>query len=193
MKIFMGIDPGQDGAVAVINEKGKILKIYFRFYIDIGKRKRVAKGKQKGEMKTYANKIHNERKIMDSVNAVSNYCSGRNYELKACLEKQQAMKIAGISQGISSAFKTGSGYGLWRMALMCAAIPYENPMPRSWQKDFFQGVGGLDTKEKSVIVAERLFPNDCKRFIPTKRSRKANHNITDAVLMAEWLRRKENG
>jgi hypothetical protein len=50
------------------------------------------------------------------------------------------------------------------------------------------GTPGEDTKQRSVIAAQRLFPN--VSLLPTPRCKKPSDGIADALLIAEWGRRK---
>lgn len=80
-------------------------------------------------------------------------------------------------QGVSSSFTFGMGYGALRMALVASEIPFEAITPQAWQK----GLGCLTGGDKNVSKerAQNLFPKI-----------KVTHAIADALLIAEWCRRK---
>jgi hypothetical protein len=83
-------------------------------------------------------------------------------------------------QGVSSTFKFGMGYGALRMAVRASGIPFEGITPQKWQK----GLGCLTGGEKNVSKerAQNLFPH-----------LKIIHATADAILIAEYLRRRETG
>lgn len=80
-------------------------------------------------------------------------------------------------QGVSSTFTFGRGYGALRMAIIAAGIPLREVQPRAWQKALGCLTGG--DKNVSKRMAQQLFP-----------TLKINHCISDALLIAEWLRRQ---
>lgn len=79
--------------------------------------------------------------------------------------------------GVKSAFTFGQGYGRLEMALTAAGIPFERVRPQEWQK----AMGCLSKGDKNVTKrkAQELFP-----------SLKITHATADALLIAEYLRRK---
>jgi len=102
-------------------------------------------------------------------------------ETRAFMEKAQAMP----KQGVSSMFNYGTGYGIWIGILAALGIPYELVTPRRWKKDMLADLPGDDQKARSVIAANRLFPH-C-------RYKKKDHNKAEALLIAEWGRRRIGG
>ena len=99
---------------------------------------------------------------------------------KCCIEKVSAMP----KQGVSSTFSFGVNYGWLRGTLDLGEISYQEVRPQVWKKEF-----GLNSdKAKSIEVCRRLFPSvDLKR---TQRCRNQDNNFAEAVLMAEFARRK---
>lgn len=79
--------------------------------------------------------------------------------------------------GVKSAFTFGQGYGRLEMALTAAGIPFERVRPQEWQKS----MGCMSKGDKNVTKrkAQELFP-----------SLKITHATADALLIAEYLRRK---
>lgn len=90
-------------------------------------------------------------------------------------------------QGVASTFKFGWGYGGLRMALIAASIPFEDVIPRTWQKAF-----GTSPKKRTETKtqwknrlkakAQQLFPGVAVTL-----------ETADAVLIAEFCRRKNLG
>lgn len=99
----------------------------------------------------------------------------------ACVEKVGAMP----GQGTVSMFSFGQSFGFILGVLTAFGIPYQLVPPRKWKAEY----GLLNTqKQASVDVAKRLFPE--VSFLPTERCRKESDGMSDAVLMAEYARRK---
>jgi hypothetical protein len=92
------------------------------------------------------------------------------------LEKVHAMP----RQGVSSTFTFGMGYGFLRGVLVTAKIRFEDVTPQKWQKK----LGCLSKGNKNVTKqkAQQLFPDI-----------KVTHAIADAMLIAEYARRTEQG
>jgi crossover junction endodeoxyribonuclease RuvC len=101
--------------------------------------------------------------------------------LVACVEKVGAMP----GQGVTSMFSFGQSFGFILGVLTAFGIPYQLVPPRKWKAEY----GLLNTqKQASVDVAKRLFPE--VSLLPTERCRKESDGMSDAVLMAEYARRK---
>ena len=83
-------------------------------------------------------------------------------------------------QGVASSFKFGVSYGLLRMALIASGIPWEEITPNQWQK----ALGCLSRGDKNTTKArsQQLFPRI-----------KVTHAVADALLLAEFCRRKKTG
>lgn len=155
-KAFLGIDPGLNGAIAVITEDNDL-------FCEI-----TPTMKAKGAKTQYL--------VTEMVKIIDYY--RRKYELSACIEKSQAMPL----QGLSSTFKTGYGGGLWEGIIATFMIQYVIVAPRRWQKAVFTDVNTKDTKQASAIMAQRNFPNyDFKR---TERCKKIHDGMTDATNIA---------
>ena len=101
-------------------------------------------------------------------------------EAVCCLEHVGAMP----GQGVTSMFSFGENFGYIKGLLSAYGIPYQLVRPRIWKKEF--GVTG--DKNTSVEVCKRLFPDVSLRT--SDRSRKDNVNLAEAMLMAEYARRR---
>jgi len=78
-------------------------------------------------------------------------------------------------------------YGLMIGVIKRSKIKYIELDNKTWQKEF--GIKG-DTKAQSISICEALFPTLELRFERQKANTK-NNNISDAVLIAEYVRRKK--
>lgn len=144
--IYIGIDPGKKGAMAVIFDGVDEIMLV----------------------------PHDERKY---INVLCNL-SGRN--VKTCLEHVGAMP----GQGVTSMFNFGQNFGYINGLLEAFQIPYELVRPQKWKKEF--SITG--DKNGSVEVCKRLFPGVSLRR--TERCRKDDDGLAEALLMAEYARRR---
>lgn len=100
--------------------------------------------------------------------------------LRCCLEKVHAMP----KQGVASTFSFGESYGWLKGILDANSVSYQEIPPERWKKEF-----GLNTdKKKSIEVCRQLFPEADLR--PNERSRVGSDGMAEALLMAEYARRK---
>lgn len=98
----------------------------------------------------------------------------------ACVEHVHSMP----KQGVASSFKFGTNFGWIQGVLMALGIPYELVTPQKWKKEF----SVTADKNTSISVCKRLFPG-----VPlkkTERCTKDNDGYAEALLMAEYARRR---
>lgn len=104
--IYIGIDPGVGGGIAMVDDEGRVIL----------------------SMKMPAT----DRDVFDSfvshLPAKAVEALNRR-EVRAVLEKAQASP----QMGVVSAFTYGRGYGALRMALTAARIPFDEVHPRTWR------------------------------------------------------------
>lgn len=130
--IYIGIDPGKAGAVAVID--GYDVKLY----------------------DTPVAKIKDSKNdyIPNAMADIISKHVHNSYEVFVVLEKVHAMP----GQGVSSMFSFGRGLGLWEGILATLRLPYVMVAPQTWKKAMLADMP-KDNKDSSRIVATRLFPN----------------------------------
>lgn len=97
-----------------------------------------------------------------------------------CVEKVGAMP----GQGVTSMFTFGKSAGFIEGALTACGIPYQLVPPQTWKKEFSLG----HSKEDSIAVCKRLFPDIS--LLSTNRCKKENDGMAEALLMAEYARRR---
>ena len=101
-------------------------------------------------------------------------------EARCCLEKVGAMP----GQGTVSMFSFGKSAGFIEGVLMANKIPYQLVPPQTWKKAFSLNASKLS----SIEVCQKLFPEvDLYR---TERCKKPHDGMAEALLMAEYARRK---
>jgi hypothetical protein len=106
--------------------------------------------------------------------------------ITAVLEKVTGYVGDGGNPG-SGMFKFGVGYGEVRMALTAAGIPFEEVVPTVWQRGLgiaarAKGEGKTAWKNRLRAHAQKLFPGV-----------KVTLATADALLIAEWCRRRATG
>lgn len=106
--------------------------------------------------------------------------AARYRDCVCCLEKVGAMP----GQGVVSMFNFGQSVGYIKGMLEAFGIPYQEISPQRWKKEF----GLSSDKEASVEVCRKLFPNI--NLMATPKCRKPHDGMAEALLMAEYARRK---
>lgn len=100
--------------------------------------------------------------------------------MMAVVEKVGAMP----GQGVTSMFSFGKSAGFIDGVLSALGIPYQLVTPQRWKKEFTLH----HSKEDSITVCKRLFPG--VSLLPTSRCRKESDGMAEALLMAEYAKRK---
>ena len=101
-------------------------------------------------------------------------------EIKCCVEKVGAMP----GQGVVSMFNFGHNFGFIEGLLLGNWIPYQLVPPQTWKKEFCV----TSDKNTSIEVCRKLFPH--VSLLPTERSRKPSDGMAEAILIAEYARRR---
>lgn len=145
-QIFVGIDPGKSGALAMIDaESGIAFAIPYdpKKYID-------------------------ELRFLDPAKTI------------VCLESVHAMP----KQGVTSQFTFGTNFGWLQGVLDTLHIPYELVHPKKWKLEF----SVTADKNSAIEVCKRLYPD--VSLLPSPRCKKDNDGMAEALLMAEYARRR---
>lgn len=100
--------------------------------------------------------------------------------IMCCLEKVGAMP----GQGVVSMFSFGQSVGYIKGVLESFRIPYQEITPQKWKREF----GLTSDKAKSAEICGRLFPDIS--LLATPRCKKPHDGMAEALLMAEYARRK---
>lgn len=121
---------------------------------------------------------YDNKELIDLCREIS--FSGKTDHIVCCLEKVGAMP----KQGVVSMFTFGQGVGYIKGVLESFRIPYQEISPQKWKKEF-----GLNSdKSASAEVCGKLFPETC--LLSTPKCRKPHDGMSEALLMAEYARRK---
>jgi crossover junction endodeoxyribonuclease RuvC len=153
-RIFIGIDPGLHGGIAVIDTALNVI----------------------GLMDTPILKA--EGKTLYST--VEMTCTLRHFCLDegviVILEQAQAMP----GQGVSSTFSTGYGFGLWSGIIAALELPHRAVRPSLWTRKVLAGSPG-EGKAKSIGFVTRMFPG--AELVPPG-CRKPRDGRADALCLA---------
>lgn len=148
---FMGIDPGNLGAICVIDDKFKI---------------KCLEDCPTCEIKTGRKKIKNFKRVDEVKTRIDNfkiYNILKKYKMKninCIIEHAQSMP----RQGVVSSFNYGEGYGKYLGVLASLNIPYFEIKPNVWKKYY-----GLNyDKNLSLQKAWELIP-ESKKYIYLKK------------------------
>lgn len=170
-KVRVGIDVGKDGGIAV--------------FVD-------------DELKDYCvtPNIGTEIDLKHISEILNSYCPIED-DYHIVVEDVHAL----FGSSAKATFNFGWSLGILEGAISALSIPYTKVTPKDWQKELWKGVTtiykpskgeskrrSVDTKATSLLAAQRLFPSI--DFRKSERAKKAHDGIVDAVLLAEYCRRK---
>lgn len=132
--ILIGIDPGKEGALAVLYPDGR------------------------AEVWDTPTGTVGNKHIYDVPGMAALLKPFKGSKARAYLEMGQAMP----GQGVSSTFQFGLGCGLWEGLLAASGIAYETVRPAIWKRAIMGFLA--DSKDASRINAKTLFPEIAERF-----------------------------
>lgn len=158
---FLGIDPGLEGAFVVLDKAGQIIRVEKIPVLQIDTKKKID--------------LHVLSSLVKEINLL---CPS----IIATVEKINAAP----GQGVTSMFTMGYGAGAIDTALSCHLMAYQHVHPRTWKAAIMRDMP--KEKDASVVKALQLFPKVSSLLITPRGKR--DHNIADALLIAEWARRQ---
>jgi hypothetical protein len=168
--IKIGIDPGKNGFICIMDDISDIGYIECRYYPIpvIGK---------EIDLKGLNIIFENPKLKMGNIHCV--------------IEDVHAI----FGSSAKATFSFGWIVGVLEAMLVAHQISYTKVKPKDWQKVMWEGIpkqkkpnGRTDTKAMSLLAAKRLFPNE--DLTATERSIKPHDGKIDALLLAEYCRRK---
>lgn len=89
-----------------------------------------------------------------------------------------------IAKGGIANYNRGAAFWFFVGIFGALRIPFEPALPRVWQREMHRGTPAGDTKQRSIVAAQRLFPR--VSLLPTERSRRPNDGLADALLISEY-------
>ena len=159
--VYIGIDPGKQGAIAAIAED----KIFFYPMPLTGKGKA---GKVCGAA------------LRDILFRLP---SGNKF---IAIERAQAMRKKGATQGVTSSFSFGMGYGIILGVVECLGLPHILVIPQSWKKAILSELSWKGNKKASIEYCQRRWPDAVLRR--TERCTTDDDGYADALCLAEFAR-----
>ncbi len=150
---YLGIDPGASGAMAMIDQDCKVHLL-----------------------KDWPGDEVEVAKIIKGI---------KNENIHAAIEKVHAMPRPAEGKGMSSiaSFKFGTNFGIWRMGMAMADIPFVLVSPQQWQKGM---ISKAQDKKPALAAAARLFPK-AELYGPRGGGKDGR---ADALLIAYWCLRE---
>jgi hypothetical protein len=166
--VWVGIDPGLEGAIVILNEKGHIISAKPMPTITITKGKSRKRQYDPEAIIAILKDRTLDQWVFDDIACV-------------VIEKTQAMP----GQGVASMHSTGLGGGLIWGLVVGLGLKYLRVHPKQWQSAMLKWENGSDPKGRALTRAQSLFGRD--KLIPD-RCRVPHDGIVDAALMAEYGR-----
>jgi len=115
------------------------------------------------------------------------FCSTKAVYPSAIIACEKAQTIPG-RQSVKGAFTQGRNFGVLQGVITMLHMPVHYIPPLTWQAEMHKGADGPGPKERSLCVAKNLWP--CEKFTFTEKQIKPQDGIVDALLIAEYLRRR---
>lgn len=163
--VFIGIDSGASGAIAILCGK-------FYTVVDIPAMK-VKRGKKKKTVFILSTIV----KMFKQLKSIS------SDRITAAVEEAQ-VGIPGKGNSAYNGFRVGCNFGMWSLFLLSKGYGVIDDMrPSVWKKKM--GLQGKD-KETSRYKAIKMFPK-------APLHRKKDHDRAEALLIAEYLRQTRLG
>lgn len=196
MTIFIGVDGGLLGAIAVISDTrtfGTSMPTYnteVKTKRGLAKRKRYDLRALRTFFAHYTNQLArgNDTEWYDAEYNVTQ-CHVTLEEAFPVPMKRETKEGEIIKQGAVSVFSTGLGYGIMQGLLTGLNMDYDTVHPKKWQARF--GIRTSEestTKEQALVICEQLFPN--VNLMASERSTTPHKGIVDALLIAEYGKRR---
>ncbi|HXG77518.1 MAG TPA: hypothetical protein VNJ53_13210 [Gaiellaceae bacterium] len=158
--LVIGIDPGLDGALAVLEGSGECLEL-----------------RRTPTLRVHGRAARREYDLPAMAEMLRAWAAAAP-QVCAAVERVHAMP----RQGVRSMFRLGYGLGIWEALLAAYRIPYDLVAPQRWQRVML--ADGPRGKGARRLRALKLFPAywDLLR-------RRGNDGLADALLIAEYGRR----
>lgn len=172
--IYVGVDPGLTGGIGILYPEGDALALDIpTITFKTGGKTKKGNAKQKTDFDGPA--LANVLRPF----AESHHDPESEYDVMIVLENVHAMHT---DTGLTG-FSLGRSKGIIEGALWALDLPYDEVSPSQWKPGM---VGKGADKEASRLRAQRLFPR-------TELHLKKHHGRAEALLIAEFYRRKREG
>lgn len=139
--IFIGIDPGLDGAVALVGEAGDLIDVIDTPTLDTGKRRELDLTRMWAILRRATPEV-----------------------VHVAIEAVHAMP----GQGVTSMFSFGFGLGAWRAFIVALELPHSTVTPQAWRGLLLAGFPPVSEprhrKAQSAARCQQIWPDDANRF-----------------------------
>ncbi len=202
-RIFVGVDPGKKGAIAILPEAGRGSPEAPRIFpmpLLVGATKTYV-DKTTGKKRT--KKLATDRYDISMIVKFFFRLTERANEVHVCYEElvtlpSQIVKKGKKVEAGGGKANFGRGFAMGMLETLFTAIQlraldvsFQSVKANTWMKLIHGDLGGSDPKIKSILIARRLFPQTSLRRTP--KSRVDDDGIADALLIAEYGRRTFTG
>lgn len=163
---ILGIDPGLTGGLALLTEeRGKPLALF-------------------SEMPCVLNGKDREIPFKETCERIALLKPDHIY-----LERAKP-----IAMGAKHAFNYGKGFRTLEIAIYILKIPVTYVEPHTWTKVMLEGISkDMQPKIRNGLAVQRLLPHFVDGIPKGPKSGKLHEGIVDALLIAEFGRRKMGG
>lgn len=196
IKFFIGIDPGADGAVVVLDAFGTVVDKYTvpKKTVKSTKPAKDRDGKNKKDAR--GRLIYNDKKVMDEKAYFQVIHKVKNMYQPAAVILEKVKSIGSnprqASVGATQNFNFGYNFGLINgFVLSCSFSEFHKVTPQDWQKEIIEesdkviGTHGKNDNKASALKAfQRIFHKEDMRA--STRSTLFHDGLVDAALLALW-------
>lgn len=166
--VVIGIDPGLDGAVAAIEPNGRLAGVW-----DTPTTAAVKVGNKTTKREFL------EAPMADLIRDIMASAAELDLLVQVCLEHVGAMP----HQGVTSMFKFGEAFGIWKGIAGAFRLPVTLTRPQSWMKTMGVKKANPEDKEASRLRALQIWPENSEWF-----KLKKHHGRAEAALIGASLR-----
>lgn len=164
--LWVGIDPGISGAIAVLDSKTRNVSFVDTPTVQVKVGKTI-----KNQMDAHAASL-----ILQALDDTDG--------IFVAIEKVAPMPSThagdkGTGMGVTSAFNFGMGFGTWIGICAASLLPFQLIHPATWKAKLMRDMG--KDKDASRVKAMQLYPSSAKDL-----TRKKDHGRADALLLAHY-------
>lgn len=166
--VYIGIDPGSTGAVALIDLEKRIIGFHDTPTVVVKSGKKMRTQIDVHACVAILREASSGKESFVTIEKVAPMPNTRTEEG----EPKQSM-------GVTSAFNFGMGYGIWQGICASLGIPYQLVHPATWKGKLMRDMG--KEKDASRVKVMQLYPEASSSL-----TRKKDHNRADAALLAHY-------
>ena len=162
-EIVIGVDPGLDGAIAILDDTDVAVYVMPTLKHPGGRGRTI-----------------DTQRIVEIVETAVSTPSEWHHVF---IEAQRPMP----KQGVRSMFTVGKGVGVLEGVCAALRVPFEFVEARQWQKAMFAGTPHGDPKAAAILKARQLYPD--VSLLASDRCSKPHDGLADSLLIATYGKR----